>query len=67
MTEARCLVEGCTARPSFGFRWPGHRSSMPEEQKKFGIWACPEHRADGQRRWIAAIIMKGGKPPAIED
>lgn len=56
-----CIV--CRAPNSgFGFRWPGPRKDIPDGKRGY-LWACAEHREDGERRMRAAIDRHLGRAP----
>lgn len=60
-----CFVCGNPAAP-FGFGWPGFPRDKPKGKRGY-LWACSEHRPDGERRRQAAIAAYFGRGVTIPD
>lgn len=56
-----CFVCGRPHAP-FGFGLPGLRSDKPEGKRGY-LWACAEHRADGEERRRQATGSLFGRSP----
>lgn len=54
-----CFVCGNPVAP-FGFGWPGFHRDKPKEKRGY-LWACSDHRQDGERRREAAISAHFGR------
>jgi hypothetical protein len=54
-----CFVCGTLVAP-FGFGWPGFPSDKPKGKRGY-LWACSEHRQEGERRRTAAIAAAYGR------
>lgn len=48
-----CFVCGKPNSP-FGFGWPGPRSEKPKGKRGY-LWACADHRKEGEERRRKAI------------
>ncbi|WP_412506190.1 hypothetical protein [Roseovarius sp. SYSU LYC5161] len=60
-----CFVCGTPVAP-FGFGWPGPARDKPKGKRGY-LWACFEHRPDGERRREAAIAAYfGGGAPSTD-
>lgn len=57
--SGKCIVCGADSA-MFGFRWPGPRSDIPKGKNGY-IWACADHREEGERRMRAAIDRHFGR------
>lgn len=55
-----CLVCGDPVS-AFGFGWPGFERDKPKGKRGY-IWACADHRPEGERRREEGIKAYDGRP-----
>jgi hypothetical protein len=51
-----CFVRGCAGIASFGFRFPGPLSEVPQKFRGY-LWSCVDHVYDAEARQVGAREM----------
>jgi hypothetical protein len=51
-----CFVRGCPGIASFGFRFPGPLSEVPQKFRGY-LWSCVDHVSDAVSRQVKAREM----------